>query len=92
MKHDYTNDYTMDDFRAEMRRRNALEKERNRPPQLLKKRLQEFTSTTTSTTTHHTPRLTQDRSRIVGCTCGWRTPPGTTNSDDAFVAHATVMR
>ena len=81
MKHDYT----MDDFRAEMRRRNAQEKERNRPPQLLKKEL-------TSTTTHdHAPRITQDRTRIVGCTCGWRTPPGVTDSDAAFAQHA-VMR
>ena len=40
----------------------------------------------------HAPRVTRDRTRIVGCTCGWRTPPGTTDSDDAFIEHATVLR
>lgn len=40
----------------------------------------------------HAPLITRDRTRIVGCTCGWRTPAGTTDSDDAYVAHATVPR
>ncbi len=40
----------------------------------------------------HAPRISIDRSRITGCTCGWTTPPGTTDSDDAYVAHVTVLR
>jgi hypothetical protein len=40
----------------------------------------------------HAPRITQDRTRIVGCTCGWRTPSGTTDSDDAFAAHCAIER
>ena len=82
-------DYTMDDFRAEMRRRNAQGKERKSPPRPLKKGPQELTSTTTL---DHAPRITQDRTRIVGCACGWRTPPGVTDSEAAFVQHAAVMR
>lgn len=78
MKHDYTNDYTMDDFRAEMRRRHEQEKALKRRP---------------LTARDHAPRITQDRTRmrIVGCACGWRTPPGVTDSDAAFAQHA-VMR
>lgn len=37
----------------------------------------------------HAPRISIDRTRITGCTCGWITPPGTTDSDDAYVAHVT---
>jgi hypothetical protein len=73
-------DYTMEDFRAEMRRRNSQGGRRS--PQ-------------TVTATDHSPRLALDRTRIVGCTCGWRVPPGTANSDDAYAvhaAHATVTR
>lgn len=40
----------------------------------------------------HTPRISLDHTRITGCTCGWRTPPGTTDSDDAYSLHAAVMR
>ena len=46
-----------------------------------------------SSTPHgHAPRIALDRTRIVGCTCGWLTPPGTADSDDAYIEHATVMR
>ena len=38
-------------------------------------------------TTGHAPQIAQDRSMITGCRCGWRTPPGTTDSDDAFATH-----
>lgn len=85
--HNTKTDYTMDDFRAEMRRRNAREKERKCPPRPLKKGPQELTRPTM-----HAPRITQDRTRIVGCACGWRTPPGVTDSEAAFVQHATVLR
>jgi len=37
--------------------------------------------------TTHAPRITRDLTRIVGCTCGWRTPSGTTDSDDAYALH-----
>ena len=75
--HNTKTDYTMDDFRAEMRRRSAQGK-------ALKKK---------GPTAHkHAPRVTQDRTRIVGCACGWRTPPGVTDSEAAFIQHATVMR
>lgn len=74
--HNTKTDYTMDDFRAEMRRRAEQEKALKRRPQ---------------TARDHTPRITQDRTRIVGCACGWRTPPGVTDSDAAFAQH-TVMR
>ena len=41
----------------------------------------------------HAPRISHDRTRITGCTCGWLTPPGTTDSDDAYSLHAaTVLR
>lgn len=40
----------------------------------------------------HRPLLTRDRGvlwmRIVGCTCGWRPPPGHTDSEEAFSTHA----
>lgn len=29
---------------------------------------------------------------IVGCSCGWRTPPGTTNSDEAHSAHVAAAQ
>lgn len=38
----------------------------------------------------HTPRITLDATMIVGCACGWRTPPGTTDSDDAFASHCAI--
>lgn len=48
----------------------------------------------------HAPRIVRDIdgvdvgvwTRIVGCTCGWRTPPGTTDSDDAYAAHVAIAR
>lgn len=40
----------------------------------------------------HNPRIALDRPRIVGCTCGWRTPTGVTDSDDAFAKHVAVAR
>jgi hypothetical protein len=41
----------------------------------------------------HLPRLANEKTpRIVGCTCGWRTPPDATDSDDAFVTHAALAR
>lgn len=51
------------------------------------------TTPTSSTKQGHSPMLKLDHApRIIGCTCGWRTPPGTTDFDDAYVAHATVLR
>lgn len=35
----------------------------------------------------HAPRLVLDPPQIIGCTCGWETPAGTTDSDDAFAMH-----
>jgi len=40
----------------------------------------------------HTPRIILDRARIIGCTCGWRTPPGTADSDDTYAARAAFIR
>lgn len=40
----------------------------------------------------HTPRISLDLTRIVGCSCGWRTPEGTTDSDDAIVMHIAIAR
>ena len=79
--HNTKTDYTMDDFRAEMRRRNEQGKALKRRP-------------LTKGPTMHAPRIAQDRTRItqiVGCACGWSTPPGVTDSDAAFAQHA-VMR
>ena len=42
-------------------------------------------------TRDHAPWITLDCTRIVGCTCGWRTPPGA-DSDDAYIEHVTVLR
>ena len=39
----------------------------------------------------HAPRIVLDRPRIVGCACGWRTPPGTTDSDDAYALHVATV-
>lgn len=87
--HNMKIDYTMDDFHAEMRRRNARGKALKRPPRPLKKGPQELTLPSKH---DHAPRITQNCTRIVGCACGWRTPPGVTDSEAAFVQHATVMR
>ena len=40
----------------------------------------------------HAPLIARDALMIVGCTCGWRTPPDTTDSDDAFAAHCAISR
>jgi hypothetical protein len=40
----------------------------------------------------HVPRIMLDKPRIVSCACGWKTPPGTTDSDDAWVAHVAIAR
>ena len=40
----------------------------------------------------HAPRISCDRTRIVGCACGWRVLPGTADSDDAYAAHAALAR
>ena len=39
-------------------------------------------------TAGHLPLTDAKDPRIVGCTCGWRTPQGATDSDDAFATHA----
>lgn len=45
------------------------------------------------TPTGHSPQLADEKSpRIVGCTCGWRTPQDADNSDDAFATHAALTR
>lgn len=41
----------------------------------------------TSSPRKHAPRIVLDHPRIVGCTCGWRTPLGTTDSDDVYAEH-----
>ena len=38
----------------------------------------------------HQPRMAFDPPRIVGCSCGWRTPAGTTDSDDALAVHVSL--
>lgn len=40
--------------------------------------------------TSHAPRMAFDPPRIISCTCGWRTPPGEQNSDDAYVLHLAL--
>ena len=40
----------------------------------------------------HAPRITLDRTQLVGCACGWLTPPGTADSDDAYAVHAAGLR
>jgi hypothetical protein len=43
----------------------------------------------------HSPLITRDNvhfewTRIIGCTCGWRTPPNTADSDDALAMHVAT--
>jgi hypothetical protein len=38
----------------------------------------------------HQPRMAFDPPRIVGCSCGWRIPAGTTDSDDALAIHVAL--
>lgn len=40
----------------------------------------------------HSPIATADMARITGCTCGWKTLPGTTDSDTEFTRHVIVIR
>ena len=40
----------------------------------------------------HNPRITIDHTRIIGCSCGWRAPTGTPDSEEAYVEHVTVRR
>lgn len=40
----------------------------------------------------HATRVTSDHTRVVGCTCGWRTLPGTVDSDDAYAVHLALHR
>lgn len=40
----------------------------------------------------HAPRITNDRTRIVACACGWRTPAGAPDSEEAYIEHATGRR
>ena len=131
--------YTMDDFRAEMRRRGVPDEPRPQPkPQVQPPRARKPKTTQHGATivklvpcgVHplhlvkvrasggrtgcpmcemqiesmcrarpaaapprgHAPRVSGDLTRVVGCSCGWRTPPGATDSDDAYVEHATVLR
>jgi hypothetical protein len=42
--------------------------------------------------TEHAPRITLDLTRIVGCTCGWRTPPDTADSDVALAVHVALAK
>jgi len=51
-----------------------------------------FTNAPGTRAAEHAPRITLDRTRIVGCICGWRTPPGTTDSDDAFAVHVAIVK
>jgi putative lipoic acid-binding regulatory protein len=38
----------------------------------------------------HSPLISRDAARIIGCTCGWRTPPGVSDSDYALAAHVAI--
>ncbi len=40
----------------------------------------------------HAPRISLDLTRVLGCTCGWRTPCDVTDSDTAFTCHAAIAR
>lgn len=40
--------------------------------------------------TEHAPRITPDRERILGCTCGWRAPTHGANSEDAIAMHVAL--
>lgn len=38
----------------------------------------------------HAPLINHARTCVVGCTCGWRTPPDTTDSDTTFTWHYAI--
>lgn len=40
----------------------------------------------------HSPLITRDMTRIIGCTCGWRTPSDTADSDYALAAHCAIEK
>ncbi len=40
----------------------------------------------------HAPIATVDMSWIAGCTCGWKVPSGTTDSEDEFARHVALER
>ena len=48
----------------------------------------------------HAPLITKDLNgvdmggwvRVVGCTCGWRTPHGPIDSDKAFAWHVAIIK
>ncbi len=42
----------------------------------------------------HQPLFTRNKgvAEIIGCTCGWRLPPGTTDSDTALSTHIARAR
>lgn len=42
-------------------------------------------------TPDHAPLITPGWVRIVGCLCGWRTPPNAADSDDAFALHVASV-
>lgn len=43
-------------------------------------------------TRDHAPLFSLDMTRVLGCSCGWRTPPGTEDSDAASAAHVASAR
>jgi hypothetical protein len=40
----------------------------------------------------HAPILTKDLARIIGCVCGWKTPPDATDSDTTYTWHVALAR
>ena len=40
----------------------------------------------------HAPLIANDMTRILGCTCGWRMPPGITDSDEASAMHTALAQ
>lgn len=40
----------------------------------------------------HVAILDLENARIVGCRCGWRTPPGIPDSEETFVEHVAKER
>lgn len=39
----------------------------------------------------HRPLVSVDHARVVGCACGWQTPPGTTDAETAIAQHFTIV-
>lgn len=42
--------------------------------------------------TEHDPRISPDRSRILGCACGWRVPTHGADSEDAIAMHVALAK